>query len=67
MPECKWRGGCCSNNALKIADQYMTTVQVLPKYLREEITFSASQKQKLVGRIMEALGTFSLTQANGGQ
>jgi hypothetical protein len=36
---------------------------VLPAYLQDEIIFSATQKQKLVGRIMEALGTFSLRQA----
>ena len=45
----------------------MTLVQVLPDYLKEEITFTAMHKQKLVGRIMEALGTLSIRQARGGQ
>jgi len=42
-------------------------MQVLPDYLREEINFTPAQKQKLVGRIMEALGNFSLRQAAGDQ
>ncbi|CAL8467543.1 g7081 [Coccomyxa elongata] len=39
--------------------------KVLPGYLHEEIIFAATQKQKLVGRIMEALGTFTIRQARG--
>ena len=31
-------------------------VEMLPSYLRYEIKFGASQRQILVGRIMEALG-----------
>jgi hypothetical protein len=42
-------------------------MQVLPGYLQEEIVFSAVQKQKLVGRILEALGTLSLRQAKAGE
>ena len=42
-------------------------VQVVPDYLKEEITFVATHKQKLVGRIMEALGTLSIRQARAGQ
>ena len=40
---------------------------MLPEYLREEIVFSAAQKQKLVGRIMEALGTCTLRAARAAQ
>ncbi|EIE24541.1 hypothetical protein COCSUDRAFT_46844 [Coccomyxa subellipsoidea C-169] len=41
--------------------------KVLPGYLHEEIIFAAMQKQKLVGRIMEALGTFTLREARDGK
>ena len=42
-------------------------MQMLPGYLTEEIVFSAAQKQKLVGRIMEAVGTYTLRHAEQGQ
>ena len=65
---CTAVGGCTSPGWSKLAGgQSSTVVQVLPGYLHEEIIFAATQKQKLVGRIMEALGTFTLRQARDGK
>jgi hypothetical protein len=33
--------------------------QLLPPYVRYEIRFSSSQKQRLLGRILEALGRYA--------
>lgn len=65
---CTAGGGCTVPGWSKLADgQSSIVVQVLPGYLHEEIIFAATQKQKLVGRIMEALGTFTLRQARDGK
>ena len=39
-------------------------VEMLPSYLQYEIKFGASQRQTLVGRIMEALGKCKVLQKN---
>ena len=46
-----------------MAQSHASDCQVLPGYLREEIVFTATEKQKLVGRILEALGTLTMRAA----